>query len=90
MDALIVVKMHLDTNVVVANAEVRISVPINSTAGQDIDDIIGYTDYKGEFRQTFDLPVQLNIRVEKDSLSGIGVLNMNRPGMEVTKRVYIY
>ena len=90
MDALIIVKLHVDTSVVVPNAEVRISVPDNTSPGQDIDDIVGYTDLNGEFRQTFDLPVQLNITVTKDSLTGIGVLNMNEPGFDISKHIYIY
>lgn len=90
MDALIIVKLHHDTMVLVPNAEVLISVPINSSPQNDISDIVGYTDLNGEFRQTFDLPVQLDVRVTWDTLSGIGVLNMNKPGKDVTKRIYIY
>ncbi len=90
MDALIIVKKHTDTSVVIPFAEVRLTVPINANPGTDIDDIVGYTDLNGEFRQTFDLPVQLNIFVTKDSLKGIGVLTLNDPGESFTKRVYVY
>jgi hypothetical protein len=90
MDAVIIVKLHHDTDIVVPYAEVRISAPINQSANPDITDIVGYTDLNGEFRQTFDLPVQLDIMVTKDSLSGIGTLNMNDPGAEIRKYVYIY
>jgi hypothetical protein len=82
MEAIITVKKLVDTTAVVSGARVEMY--------QGDIKVIGYTNGYGEFRHTFDLPVQLNISVEKDSMKGIGIINLGNPGEEVYKSVYIF
>lgn len=82
MDLVLTVKMMADTTIVVPYAKVTLEK-------QDVL-IEGFTDGKGEFRHTFSLPIQLDIRVSKDTLYGIGIVNIYEIGDDITQSVYIY
>jgi len=82
MEAILVVRLMSDTTVKVPNARVRMHK-------EDID-VLGYTNQNGEYRHTFDLPIQLDIEVTIDTLKGIGVINLGDPGKDVRKTIYIY
>ncbi len=53
-------------------------------------EVIGYTNQNGEYRHTFDLPIQLDIEVTKDTLKGLGIINLGDPGKDVRKTIYIF
>jgi hypothetical protein len=82
MEAILVVRLMSDTTVKVPDARVRMHK-------EDVD-VLGYTNQNGEYRHTFDLPIQLDIIVTKDSLKGIGIINLGDPGKDVRKTIYIY
>ena len=82
MEAVIIVRLMADTTQKVPNARVKMHK-------EDVE-VIGYTNQNGVYRHTFDLPIQLDIEVTKDSLKGIGVINLGDPGIDVQKTIYIY
>ena len=82
MEAIIVVKLMSDTLQRVPDARVILS--------QGDVEVIGYTNQNGEFRQTFELPILLNIVVTKDTLKGLGTIGLGEPGEDVMKFMYIY
>ena len=82
MSLTVTVKMMADTSIVVPNAKV--------TLEQGSVLVEGYTDGHGEFRHVFNLPVQLNIRAEKDSLKGVGIVNLGKEGVDYYKSVFIF
>ena len=82
MEAIIVVKLMSDTTKIVPNARVYMS-------RGDVE-VTGYTNDYGEYRHTFDLPIQLDIEVTKDTLKGIGIINLGEPGVDVRKSIYIF
>ncbi len=82
MDLIITVKMMADTTIIVPDAKVVLEK-------QSVK-IEGYTDGRGEFRHTFSLPIQLDIRVSKDTLTGIGIVNINEIGEDIEQSVYIF
>ncbi len=82
MEAIITVKWMMDTMVVIPNCRVQLTK-------EDIN-IIGYTDAKGEYRFTFEQPVQLEIRATNDSLSGVGVINLGDYGQDVSQTVFVF
>ena len=82
MEAIIVVKLMSDTTKIVPDARVYMH--------QGDVEITGYTNQYGEYRHTFDLPIQLDIEVTKDSLKGIGIIQLGQPGVDVRKSIYIF
>ena len=82
MTLTITAKMLGDTTQLVPNAKVIL----------DKDDIHveGYTDLRGEFRHTFNLQIQLDVVVTKDTLKGIGKVNVGDLGEDVDKTIYIW
>ncbi|OIP00061.1 MAG: hypothetical protein AUJ98_09200 [Bacteroidetes bacterium CG2_30_33_31] len=82
MTLTITVKMMSDTNAVVPNAKVVLNK-------EDIH-IEGYTDALGQFRHSFNLQIQLDVTVTKDTLSGIGIVNLGNLGTDVEKSIYIF
>jgi hypothetical protein len=52
--------------------------------------IIGYTDGRGEYRHTFEQPVQLEVKAFNDSLSGIGVINLGSYGSDYAKTIFVF
>lgn len=82
MTLTITAKMMTDTNQVVPNAKVILS--------KDDVYVEGYTDGRGEFRHTFNLQIQLDIVVTKDSLKGIGMINLGDLGEDIEKPIYIF
>ena len=53
-------------------------------------DIVGYTDDNGQFRYTFEQPVQLDIKAYNDTVSGIGVINVGTYGYDYSKTVFVF
>ena len=82
MSLTVTVKMMADTMKVVPNAKVVLE--------QGDVKVEGYTDGHGEFRHIFNLPIQLNIRAEKDTLKGVGIVNLGREGTDYYKSVFIF
>ncbi len=82
MEAIIVVKLMSDTTKVVPDARVYMH--------QGDVEVTGYTNQYGEYRHTFDLPIQLDIEVTKDTLKGIGIIQLGEPGVDVRKSIYIF
>lgn len=82
MEAVITVKLMSDTMVVVPQIRVEMS--------KDDVDIVGYTDDNGEFRYTFEQPVQLDIKAYNDTVSGIGVINVGEYGYDYSKTVFVF
>ena len=82
MEAVITVKLMSDTMVILSGVRVEMSEGDVSFSG--------YTDGNGEFRQSFEQPVQLNIRAFNDTLSGIGVINIGEYEKDYAKSVFIY
>jgi len=82
MTLTIVAKMMGDTNVLVPNAKVILY--------KDDIHIEGFTDGLGQFRHTFNLQIQLDVSVTKDTLSGIGIVNLGKNGIDVEKSIYIF
>jgi hypothetical protein len=82
MTLTITAKLMGDTNQVVPDAKVLITK----------DDILveGYTDSKGEFRHTFNLQIQLDVVVSKDTIKGIGMVNLGELGEDVEKSIYLF
>jgi uncharacterized lipoprotein YajG len=82
MTLTITVKMMADTNVLVEGAKVVLN--------KDDVHVEGYTDALGQFRHTFNLQIQLDVKVTKDTLSGMGIVNLGDLGTDVEKSIYIY
>ena len=82
MEATVVVRYMADTSKVVPDARVYMH-------RGDVE-VTGYTNNYGEYRHTFDLPIQLEIEVTKDTLKGIGIINLAEPGEDVSKTIYIF
>ena len=82
MTLTVTVKMMADTNVVVPGAKVVLE--------KDDVHVEGYTDGKGQFRHSFKLQIQLDIKVTKDTLSGIGIVNLGTLVEDVEKSIYIF
>ncbi len=82
MTAIITVKLMSDTMVILPG--VRVEMSKGDVA------FFGYTDGNGEFRQSFEQPVQLDIRAFNDTLSGIGVINIGEYGTDYGKSIFIY
>ena len=82
MEAIITVKWMADTMVVIPSCRVELK--------KDDIKIIGYTDARGEYRYTFEQPVQLEIRATNDSLAGVGVINLGNYGQDYTKSVFVF
>ena len=82
MTLTITVKMMGDTNVLVPNAKVILT--------KDDIHVEGYTDGHGQFRHTFNLQIQLDVSVTKDTLSGMGIVNLGKTGIDVEKSIYIF
>ena len=82
MTVIITAKKLSDTLEVVKGAKVNLS--------RDDVTISGFTDNRGQFRHTFDLQMQLDVVATKDSLKGIGVVNMGEPGEDVNKTIYMF
>ena len=82
MTLTIIAKMMADTNVLVPNAKVILN--------KDDVHVEGYTDGQGEFRHTFNLQIQLDVSVTKDTLSGMGIVNLGKTGIDIEKSIYIF
>ena len=82
MEAILTVKLMSDTLQRVRDARVVMSKG-------DVE-VIGYTNQSGQFRHTFELPIQLDIVVTKDSLRGLGTISLGSPGKDVEKSIYIF
>ncbi len=82
MTLTVVAKLLSDTNVVVPGAKVVLL--------KDDVKVEGYTDGKGEFRHSFNLQVQLDIKVSKDSLQGLGKVNLGSHGEDVEKSIFLF
>jgi len=82
MTLTVTVKMMGDTNVLVPNAKVILT--------KDDIHVEGYTDGHGQFRHTFNLQIQLDVSVTKDTLSGMGIVNLGKTGIDVEKSIYIF
>lgn len=82
MTLTVVAKMLGDTNMVVPNAKVVLDK-------EDIH-VEGYTDGKGEFRHTFNLQIQLDVVVTKDTLKGLGIVNLGNLGDDIEKSIYLF
>lgn len=82
MEVIITVKLFEDTSKLIPNARVELY--------QEDVEVVGYTNGYGEFRYTFELPMQVNVSVTKDTLAGIGVLNIGTYGEEIRKTVYVF
>jgi len=82
MEAIITVKLMMDTMVVVPNCRVEMT--------KDDIKIIGYTDGRGEYRYTFEQPVQLEVKAFNDSLSGIGVINLGTYKTDYYKTIFVF
>lgn len=82
MTLTITAKMMGDTNVLVPNAKVILK--------KDDVYVEGYTDGLGQFRHSFNLQIQLDVSVTKDTLSGIGIVNLGKHGVDVDKSIYIF
>jgi len=82
MEAIITVKWMVDTMVVIPSCRVELK--------KDDIKIIGYTDGRGEYRYTFEQPVQLEIRATNDSLAGVGIINLGDYGKDYAKTVFVF
>lgn len=82
MEVIITVKLFEDTNIVIPNARVELY--------QEDVDVVGYTNGYGEFRYTFELPMQVNVSVSKDTLAGVGILNVGTYGEEIRRTIYVF
>lgn len=82
MEAIITVKMLADTTILIKNARIELY--------KDDVKVIGYTNQSGEYRHTFDNLIQLDISVTKDTLKGIGVINLGEQGVDVKKTIYVF
>ncbi len=82
MEALIIVKLMSDTSVVMPGVRVELM--------QDDIEIGGYTDGNGEFRYTFESPVQLDVKAFNDTLTGLGVINISDYGTDYEKTIFIF
>ena len=82
MEVTILAKLMADTSVRMPGVRIELSKG-------DVK-IGGYTDGNGEFRYTFEHPVQLDIHAYNDTLSGIGVINVAEYGIDYKKSVYIF
>lgn len=82
MEAVITVKMLADTTILIKNARIEMY--------KDDVKVIGYTNQSGEYRHTFDNLIQLDISVTKDTLKGIGVINLGEQGVDVKKTIYVF
>ncbi len=82
MEAVITVKLMEDTTVVMPGVRVELS--------QGQVEFGGYTDGNGEFRYTFESPVQLDVKAFNDTLSGIGVINISNYGTDYEKTIFIF
>lgn len=82
MEALITVKLMADTSLVMPGVRVELT--------QDDIEIIGYTDGNGEFRYTFESPIQLDIKAFNDTLTGLGVINLSDYGTDYEKTIFIF
>ncbi len=69
MTLVITVKSMADTLEVVPNAKVNLN--------KDDIYISGFTDGNGQFRHSFEIPMQLDIVVTKDTLKGLGTVNVS-------------
>jgi len=82
MEAIITVRWMVDTMVVIPNCRVQLK--------KDDIEIVGYTDARGEYRYTFEQPVQLEIRAANDSLAGVGVIGLGNYGQSYYKTVFVF
>ena len=82
MEAIITVKWMVDTMVVVPNCRVEMT--------KDDIKVVGYTDGRGEYRYTFEQPVQLEVKASNDSLSGVGVINLGDYGKDYSKSIFVF
>jgi hypothetical protein len=82
MEAIITVKLLDDTMVVMPWVRVELM--------QEDVSIVGYTDLNGQFRHTFEQPVQLDIKAYNDTLSGIGVITLGDYGEDYSKSIFIF
>lgn len=82
MTLTVVAKLMGDTNMVVPNAKVVLF--------KDDIRVEGYTDGQGEFRHSFNLQIQLDIVVSKDTLQGLGKINLGDLGEDLEKSVYLF
>ena len=82
MEAVITVKLMTDTTVIMPGVRVELMQ-------RDIE-VGGYTDGNGEFRYTFESPIQLNINAFNDTLAGIGVINIADYGTDYEKTIFIF
>lgn len=82
MTLTIVAKNLSDTTILVPDAKVVLD--------KGSIHVEGYTDSKGEFRHTFNLQIQLDVTVTKDTLAGIGIVNIGTLGVDVEKSIYVF
>lgn len=82
MTLVLTVKSMADTMVVVPNAKVNLN--------KDDIYISGFTDGNGQFRHSFQIPMQLDIVVTKDTLKGLGSVNVNGYGETTEKNIYLF
>ena len=89
MQVSIYVKLRDDTTVVVPEAKVTLTK-------QNVE-VVGYTDYRGQFTHTFKLQMQLDVFAEKDTsdsdtvpkLEGFTILKMGELGRDYRRTVFI-
>ena len=82
MEAIITVKLMADTSIVMPGVRVELS---------QVDvEIAGYTDGNGEFRYTFESPIQIDIKAFNDTLTGLGVINLSDYGIDYEKTIFIF
>ena len=82
MEAVITVKLMSDTMVVVPGIRVEMR--------KDDVEVVGYTDGHGQFRYTFEQPVQLDVKAYNDTVSGIGVINVGKYGHDYSKSIFVF
>jgi hypothetical protein len=82
MEVIITVRLMSDTMVVLPGVRVELT--------QEEVEIVGYTDGNGQFRHTFEQPVQLDVHAFNDTLSGIGILNLGTYGRDVAKSIFVF
>lgn len=82
LDAIITVKLMSDTNIVVPGIMIEIS--------QEEVLATGFTDSQGEYRQTFENPVILDIKAYNNSLTGNGKIYLSTRGETFRQTIFVY
>ena len=82
MTLTVTAKLLSDTNKIIPDAKVLLT--------KDNIRVEGYTDSHGEFRHSFNLQIQLDVVVTKDTLKGLGIVNLGSIGEDVDKSIYLF